>query len=121
MADHLVPGTDREALDVPVADQRLPRRRLGEPAVRAQRLDGPAELGGGRDVRADQAAGREHLRDPVDALPRREHVQDHPVDVLVRRALSTRSPTVSFHAGCRPSKNWSTFCAATSANSWRRS
>ena len=40
--------------------------------------------------------GRERLGDGVDALPRREHVEDHPVDALAgrRASSSARSPTV---------------------------
>src|SRR5687767_2403012 len=39
VADHLVARADREPLDVPVPDERLPRLRLGEPAVCAEGLD----------------------------------------------------------------------------------
>ena len=45
VADHRVARADREALDVPVAHQRLPGLRLGEAAVRAERLDEPATAG----------------------------------------------------------------------------
>ena len=54
-------------------------------------------------------------------LPRREHVQDHAVDRLVRRVASARSPSTSSQAGCGPPKNRSTLRWATSANSGRRS
>ena len=69
VADHLVARADREPLDVPVAHQRLPGLRLGEPAVRAQRLDGPAELGGGGDVGADEAARGRAPRPPRRRTP----------------------------------------------------
>ncbi len=82
MADHLVPRADGEPLDVPVADQRLPGGRLGEATVHAHRLDEPGQLGGGGDVRADDAAGAQRVRGGVEALPRREHVEDDPVDAL---------------------------------------
>ena len=80
MADHLVPRAHRQALDVPVAHERLPRLRLGEPAVGAQRLDHAGQLGGGRDVGAHDAAGNQRVGDRVDTAPRVEHVEDDPVD-----------------------------------------
>ena len=119
----LWPGTDREALDVPVADQRLPGLRLGEAAVRAERLDGPAELGGGRDVGADQAAGRQRLGDRVDALPRREHVEDDPVDAAVLVVERLDEVADGELPGRVPAAEElvDVLRRATSANSWRRS
>ena len=45
VADHLVTGSDGQALDVPVADQGLPRGRLGEASVRPHRLHEARQAG----------------------------------------------------------------------------
>lgn len=87
VADHPVVGADGEALHVPVADHRLPGGRLVEAADLADGLDGPGQLGGGRDVAAQDAAGHEGLLDDVQALPRGEHVQDDAVDVGVGQVV----------------------------------
>src|SRR5690606_26637280 len=50
VADHPVVRADGQALDVPVADHRLPGGRLVEAADLADGLHGPGELGGGRHV-----------------------------------------------------------------------
>ncbi len=112
MADHPVVRADGEALDVPVADHRLPGGRLVEAADLADGLDGPGELGGGGDVAADDAAGDERLGDGLQAFPGGEHVEDDAVDVGVAQVvlasvslrLSWRSPTVSCQAGWGPPK-----------------
>ncbi len=80
MAHHPVLGPHREALEVPAAHERLPRGRLGVPAVVAHVLREARELGGGRDVAAQHAAGREGLGDRGEVLPGREHVEDDAVD-----------------------------------------
>ena len=82
MADHLVAGADGETLDVPVAHEGLPRLRLGEATVDADRLDEAGELGRGGDVRAHDAAGAEGVGGRVETLPGRQHVEDDPVGAL---------------------------------------
>ena len=54
VADHPVLRTHRQPDHVPAAHERLPGRRLGEPAELADRLHQPRQLGGRRDV-ADRA------------------------------------------------------------------
>ena len=66
---------------MPAAHEGLPRRRLGERAVVAHRLDGARQLGGGGDVAAEHAAGPQRRRHGVEAFPRREHVEHDAVDV----------------------------------------
>jgi hypothetical protein len=84
VTDHLVAGTYGEALDVPVAHQRLPGLGLGEPAVEAHRLHEAGQLGRGGDVGAHDAARSQCAGGGVDALPGSQHVQDHPVVALPR-------------------------------------
>src|SRR5580704_2974495 len=78
--DHPVIRPHREPVQVPAARHRLPRGRLEEPAVRAQVLRHPRQLGRGGHVAADKPAGRQHRRRVGQALPGREHVEDHPVE-----------------------------------------
>ena len=78
--DHAVVGPHREALHVPAAHHRLGRLRLGVLPGRADRLGDARELGDGRDVAEQHAAGLQRGRDDVDALPRREHVEHDAVD-----------------------------------------
>ena len=80
MPVHPVLRPDGEPLEMPVAHERLPRVRLGEPAVVAQRLGDPGELGGRRDIADDHPAGQERVPDDAEALPRGEHVENDPVD-----------------------------------------
>ena len=47
--------------------------------MRAQGLHYSCELGGGRDVRDDDAASGQRVGHHVDALPGREHVQHYPI------------------------------------------
>ena len=84
VADHRVAGPDGEALHVPVADQRLPRRGLGEAAVHADRLDEARELGRRGDVGAEDPARTERVGGHLEALPGRQHVQHDPVALLAR-------------------------------------
>src|SRR6185369_14368893 len=72
VTDHRVPRADRQALDVPVAHQRLPGLRLGEPAVYAHALDEARELGRGGDVRAHDAAGPQRPGRRLEAVPGRQ-------------------------------------------------
>ena len=79
MTVHRVGRTYRQALDVPVPDQGLPCRRLGEPAVDPHRLDEPRELGRGGDVGAHDAAGMvEHPQrvDRADLVARSRELTD---------------------------------------------
>ncbi len=87
MADHPVVGADGQTLDVPVAEHRLPGGRLVEGADLPDGLDGARELGGGRDVAAEDAAGHEGLGDGLQALPGGEHVEDDAVDVRVGQVV----------------------------------
>ena len=82
-----------------------------------------AQLGGGRDVRADDAAGHQRVGDRVDALPRREHVEDDPVGALAggRQRLGEVAEAEAPGRVRSPPKNWVTLARATSANSSRRS
>ncbi len=80
VTDHPVVRADRQALEVPGADHRLERLRLGEPAVVAQVLGEPGQLGRRRHVRDEHAARGEGAGDGLDVLPRGEHVQHDPVD-----------------------------------------
>src|SRR5690606_17263613 len=54
--DHPVIGPDSQSFDMPVANQGLPRVRLGETPVIANGLDRFGQLRGGGDVTADHAA-----------------------------------------------------------------
>src|ERR1019366_8865536 len=88
VADHAMLGPDRQPLDVPGPLQGLPRRGLIKAALAAQRLHGPRQLGRRGDVTADQAAWNQRCRGRVRVLPRREHVQHHPVVVSCLPAVS---------------------------------
>ena len=90
MTDHRVARTDRQALHVPVAHQRLPGGRLGEAAVQADGLHEPGQLCRGRDVRADDAAGTQGAGRRLQTVPRGQHVEDHPVGLLARRGQRLR-------------------------------
>ena len=79
-ADHPVVRPHREPVHVPAAVEGLPGGRLEEPAVRAQFLDHPRQLGRGGHVAADQPAGDEGARPRRRRSPRGEHVEDHPVE-----------------------------------------
>ena len=122
MADHVVPGAYGQALGVPGPDQRLGRLRLGEAAVHPHRLhqSGPAGWWW-RRRRPSTPPGTSTLGQRVDALPRREHVQDRPGRRGRRSSRSTRSPTRSSQAGCGPPKKFSTLRRAMAAKSSRRS
>src|SRR5215471_17480667 len=82
VADHPVPGPDREPVHVPAPGERLPRGRLVEAALLPDRLDRPRQLRHGGDVAADHAAGDQHPRGGVNLLPGRHHVQHHTVERL---------------------------------------
>ena len=83
MAAHVVLRTHREPDDVPAALQALPRPRFGPALLFAKRFDRTGQLSDGRDVDHQHAAGHQYARDRVEDLPRREHVEHHPVDRLV--------------------------------------
>ena len=121
MPVHLVLRADGEALDVPAADQRLPRLGLGEAAVLPERLDEAAQLGRRRDVRADQPARHERVRDRRQALPRREHVEDDPVDVALGRGRRRGRRSSASRPGGRRRRTTRRCARAMSANSSRRS
>src|SRR5690606_6981902 len=87
VADHPVVRADGQALDVPVADHRLPGGRLVEAADLADGLHGPGELGGGRHVAAQDAAGDERLGDGLQALPGGQHVENDAVHVGVGQVV----------------------------------
>src|SRR5690606_19507386 len=87
VADHPVVRADGQALDGPVADHRLPGGRLVEAADLADGLHGPGELGGGRHVAAQDAAGDERLGDGLQALPGGQHVEDDAVHVGVGQVV----------------------------------
>ena len=82
VALHAVVGAHREPDDVPGPHQALPGLGLGPALLLAQVLHQPGELRRGGDVADEHAAGHERLRDGVELLPRRQHVQHHPVDGL---------------------------------------
>ena len=96
MADHAVLRPDGEALDVPAAHHRLPGGRLGRSrrARAAPRRSGTAGSWWRRSSRPRRRA-TSASRDGVQALPRREHVEDDAVDVgrrsVVRRRGRRRS------------------------------
>jgi hypothetical protein len=125
MAVHPVLGPDGQPLEVPVADDGLPGVRLGEAAVVAHRLGDPGQLGGGRDVADEHPARQQRVGDDAEALPGREHVEHDTIDA--RRAQptdgsdSTRSPTVTVHAGWSAPKNARALAWAMVAKSARRS
>ena len=111
-------GRTAKPLDVPVPDQRLPGLRLGELAVRPERLDRSGRAGWwSRRTPTTTPPGARASRDRVHALPRREHVQHHPVDraggASTFGSASTRSPTVSARPGARRRRTGSTLRRAT--------
>ena len=83
----------------------IPRRRLVEAALRAQRLDEPRQLRGRRDVAADQAAGLSS-RSAAPVLPRRQHVEHDPVEGFAviggRRARLRPSAELAHDQAARP-------------------
>src|SRR5215475_2540754 len=83
VADHPVPGPDREPVHVPAADERLPGGRLVEAALFPDRLHGPRQLCHGGDIAADHAASGQRARGGADVLPGGHHVQHHAVERLV--------------------------------------
>src|SRR5882724_9831142 len=59
MSDHAVLRANRQALEMPSPDERLPGLRFGEGTVSARLLGNPGELGRRRDVTDQDSAGRQ--------------------------------------------------------------
>src|ERR1700730_11669807 len=86
---------DGEPLDVPIANQALPRPRLGEAAPLAQRLDELGQLRGGRHVPDQDSARQESALDHVENLPWGQHVKDYPVEprlITARHVTDAKRP-----------------------------
>ena len=80
MCNHAVVGADCQTLHVPAANNGFVTFGFGEVAVQAHALNQAGHLGYGRNVADEHAAGCERLRHGVQALPGREHIEDHAVD-----------------------------------------
>ena len=77
---HAVVGAHSQALHVPAAHNGFVALGFGEATVQAHALNQAGHLGHGCNVADEHAAGCERLRHGVQALPGREHVEDHAVD-----------------------------------------
>ena len=75
MPAHGVLRSHRQPDDVPTALQRLPGSRLGPALLCAHRLDGPGQLGDGRDVDDQHPAGHQQPGDRLQDVPRCQHVE----------------------------------------------
>src|SRR5665647_3221937 len=87
VAGATVTWPDRQPLGVPFAHHDLDAARLQPAAMDPQGVHRASQLRGRRDVAAEHAAGLQHLAHRVDALPRREHVEDDAIDRLRSDAL----------------------------------
>ena len=81
MSDHPVVWPNGEAVEVPGADERLLGARLCPVARDPHELDELGHLGGRGDVADEDPARRERCGDGGQALPGREHVEDHGVEL----------------------------------------
>src|ERR671937_2532121 len=85
VSDHALFRPDASFGDVPRAMQHLERLEvLISPFV--ERHDELLDLSGGRDIRADDAAGRKGRFQRLQDSPRLGEIEDHPVEPLAGRS-----------------------------------
>ena len=80
MADHPVPGPEREAVRVPAAGEGLSRLWLVKTAMPADGFHRCRQLGHGGDVASQHASRRQSTGGSTDTIPGRQHVEHHPVE-----------------------------------------